>query len=282
MDMMTQGTEWSQIPASEIDLRLVVADMDGTLLTDEGTVPEDFWPLLGELTERGIVFVPASGRQYATLAELFDHAGYPLSYIAENGNLVMHHNEPIFTASLSEDTVRKGIEATRGAASQRNLGLVLCGQASAYVERGDEEFLAEAGKYYRKLEVVQDLTQVQDTFFKLAIHDFDDSQQAFDQIYAPFAEEHQVVISGQRWLDIMRTDIDKGRAVRALQERMAVTPAQTAVFGDYLNDLQMLTAGELSFAMANAHPQIKQAAKYAAPANTDHGVIRVLEHLLGS
>ena len=59
-----------------------------------------------------------------------------------------------------------------------------------------------------------------------------------------------------------------------------MTPAQTAVFGDLLNDLEMMGAGELSFAMANAHPDVKAASNYGAPANTENGGMVVLDRLL--
>lgn len=62
----------------------------------------------------------------------------------------------------------------------------------------------------------------------------------------------------------MNPGTDKRQGVVALQRHLGVTPAQTAVFGDYLNDLQMLDAGEWSFAMANAHPDLKRAARYIA------------------
>ena len=66
------------------DVRLVVSDMDGTLLTSGGVVPDDFWPLLETMRRRGITFVPASGRQYATLARLCRALArrYPIEAIA--------------------------------------------------------------------------------------------------------------------------------------------------------------------------------------------------------
>ena len=49
------------------DIRLVVADMDGTLLDERSRIPDGFWPMLARLKRRGVEFVPASGRQYACL-----------------------------------------------------------------------------------------------------------------------------------------------------------------------------------------------------------------------
>ena len=53
------------------------------------------------------------------------------------------------------------------------------------------------------------------------------------------------------------------------------------MFGDYLNDLEMLDAGDLSFAMAEAHPEVLERARYVAPSHRDHGVLTVIEELLG-
>ena len=54
-----------ELPA---DPRLVVTDMDGTLLDGDGEVPDGLWEVLGQLEARGIAFAPASGRQLASRA----------------------------------------------------------------------------------------------------------------------------------------------------------------------------------------------------------------------
>ena len=87
------AADWTSIEVPQ-DIRLVVADMDGTLLDEHSEIPQGFWPMLARLRSRGVEFVPASGRQYATLRAMFaDKAaqvldGGELSYIAENGNVV--------------------------------------------------------------------------------------------------------------------------------------------------------------------------------------------------
>ena len=53
--------------AGGADIRLVVTDMDGTLLDDDKRTPDGLWEVLALLRERGVLFSPASGRQYATL-----------------------------------------------------------------------------------------------------------------------------------------------------------------------------------------------------------------------
>ena len=78
----------------------------------------------------------------------------------------------------------------------------------------------------------------------------------------------------------MHADAGKGRALTALAEAMGVDKRQTAAFGDYLNDLELLEAAGTAWAMDNAHPDIKAIADHIAPPNTEAGVVTVLRTLL--
>ncbi|MDN5684675.1 HAD hydrolase family protein, partial [Corynebacterium glyciniphilum] len=186
----------------------------------------------------------------------------------------------------SDDTVQQCISAVRR--TDRRLGLVICTPEVAYVESSDREFLDEAAKYYHSLKQVDDLTTVDNPVVKVAVFAFGSAEDAAPGLFtgedaaAPGVDENNaVVISGANWIDIMRRDANKGAALRDLQKELGISPADTAVFGDYLNDLEMIGEGDLSFAMANAHPGITAAANYTAPANTEDGVVQVLRRLLG-
>lgn len=111
--------------------------------------------------------------------------------------------------------------------------------------------------------------------------DFDDAETSTAPALASLRETHQVVVSGEHWVDIMNPGVNKGTALRRLQESLGVTPAQTAAFGDYLNDIEMLDAAGMSFAMADAHADLVAHARFRAPSHRDHGVLTVLERLLG-
>ncbi|MFZ2511515.1 MAG: Cof-type HAD-IIB family hydrolase [Gordonia sp. (in: high G+C Gram-positive bacteria)] len=269
------------IPELPDDVRMVVADMDGTLLTPQGDVPDGFWPLLDRMRERGITFVPASGRQYYTLEALFARSPEGISYIAENGNLVVHdgqfHPGKLLDAGLADEVVL----ASREAAHHRDLGLVVCGVQGGYAERTDPTFIDEFSKYYHRLTTLDDLLTVDDDILKVAIFDADGAADSARDVYSAFADRCQVVVSGPKWIDLMAPGIDKGVGLRMLQDDLNITPAQTVVFGDYLNDLQMLDGADWSFAMADAHPDVLNRARYQAPANADQGVVAVLAALLG-
>ena len=99
--------------------------------------------------------------------------------------------------------------------------------------------------------------------------------------YAHFLDTHQVVVSGQHWLDVMDLHANKGSGIRHIQEALGITRDQTMVFGDFLNDLEMMDEATYSFAMANAHPELAARARFRAPENTDNGVVRTIKSVLG-
>ncbi len=277
------AVDWTTIPAGDHGIRLVVADMDGTLLDASSRVPDVFWPQLKAMRERGVIFVPASGRQYATLERMFGKANAGGSYIAENGNLVVSDGRVVSVTGMDSAAVRRMVEAGSRAleTGTHDIGMVLCTPDCAYASRREPAFLAEAGKYYARLELVPDLRDVPGTVIKVAVYDFGDAESTAREVFGSFRRDHQVVVSGPHWVDVMDRGTDKLRGVLALQRALGVSREHTAVFGDYLNDLEMLSAGEWSFAMANSHPRLFEAARYLAPSNVDLGVPRVLERLLG-
>ena len=288
-------------------IRLVAVDMDGTLLDDEKNFPPGLDELLDHLEQRGVVFVPASGRQVWTLIDMFpERPG--LTFIGENGAIVMRDGREISSAPLDLATVREsvslirqyalprpGATAAREDAGEGSLrenfdgGLVVCGKNCAYVERTDEAFLAAVAPYYTRTQCVDDLMKVIDdieqgrideAIIKLAVYSAGDVTALADQTLGRFARSHQFAISAANWADLQDRGVDKGRALRALQDYLGVTPGQTAVFGDAGNDLSMIAQAEFSFAMENASADVRAAARFLAPSNNEAGVVKVLQVLL--
>ncbi len=262
------------------DIKLVVADMDGTLLDETGGIPDSFWPLLERLADRDIVFAPASGRQYPALADMFAKADRGVALISENGAFVVRDGKEVSSSAVDPELSRNAVACARELAKDHNLGLVWSGRSSAYVERSDAAFVEETGRFYTRLEVVDDLLQVPEEALKFAVFDFDGgsagSRARLTEALAPL----KVVMSSEYWMDIMDPAVNKGVAVRALRATLDATPDQTMVFGDYLNDLEMFTEATHSFAMANAHPKLLRAARYVAPSNRELGVITTITGLL--
>lgn len=286
---LLEPTDLSSL-ATDCDLRLVAVDMDGTLLDDDKNFPERLSELLDIMDERGIVFAPSSGRQVWTLLDMFP--GRPgMTVIAENGAIVMKDGKEVSSSPIDHETIHRVIDMVRDAvATGINGGLVMCGKQFAYVERTDDLFVDGVLPYYHRTKRIADQHEIidmidsgeiDDDIVKLAVMCLDSVGPLAEATLANFADTHQYAVSGANWADLQIRGVDKGDAVLALQNALGVTPAQTAAFGDFHNDISMFKYADWSFAMANAHADVVAEARYIAPSNNEDGVGQVVRTLIG-
>ncbi len=260
------------------DIRLIASDMDGTLLNSSHRLSDKFFPVFHQLRQHGIRFAAASGRQYFNLRKIFQAVENDVIFVAENGSYVVFRGQELLVADLEKTVVRQFIRRGRKIPGAY---LILCGKKKAYIENTDPAFMAHMNLYFEKYEVVPDLMQVSDDqFLKFTVCDLAGSEKNSYPHYRDFENSFQVKVSGDLWLDISHSLANKGRALSLLQEKYAIGREQTLVFGDYLNDLEMMRQAHFSYAMSNAHQEVKKAARFVTGSNDEGGVITVLEKLL--
>jgi Cof subfamily protein (haloacid dehalogenase superfamily) len=261
-------------------VKLVVSDMDGTLLNQKSEVSSRFFIQFQELKKRNIHFVAASGRQYQSILDKLHFIKNDISIIAENGGIMKHNNVEQVLLQLSPDNIKKAVETLR---QIKDVYIVLCGRKSAYIETSNPDFISKFKRYYLEYSIVEDLTKVtNDDFVKIAVYHYDCSETNIFPHINTLKNEMQVIVSGQNWLDISHVDANKGYALKILQNKLGVTKEETMVFGDYNNDLQMLELAHFSYAMDNAHSDVKKIARFATKSNSEEGVEIILEQLIGS
>jgi len=262
-------------------IRLIACDLDGTLLDEHKQLPADFTHTLAQLAARGVVFCPASGRQYHSILALFPERTSTMPVIAENGALVMMGERELASSCLAQADVRQ-LVATWHTLTQQGLeiGAVLCGKRSAYVERSGSSFISEVAKYYPRLDEVDDLAAVADDFLKLAMCVPGSAEREIYPHFAGLGPSLKAVVSGENWVDVMASGVNKGRGLQQLQAALGIERVQTMAFGDFVNDLEMLDAAAHSYAMKNAHPAVVARARFRAPCNTERGVQQVIHSLL--
>ncbi|MDO4588594.1 MAG: HAD family hydrolase [Fusobacterium sp.] len=255
-------------------IKLIVADMDGTLLNDKNEINEEFWEIHKKLKEKGVIFAVGSGRQYHNLKKRFFSIKDDMLFIAENGTYVVYHDKELYINTISKDDIKEILIIAR---KIKNCQVILCGKNSAYTEAKEEKFLVEMRKYYSELKQVEKLEEVEDDIMKLAFCDLSGSEENSFNYYKDFDSKFKVVVSGKLWLDIMKADANKGTAVEMVQKKLGISYEETMVFGDYLNDLEMMSTGKYSFAMANAHEILKKNSNYIAQSNNDNGVVKAIK-----
>lgn len=255
-------------------IKLIVSDMDGTLLDNNGKLPKDFFEVLAELNKRNIKFIVASGRPYNTLNENFKPISDELYFICDNGAFIVENGKICSVSIIDKEKIRAVVQA---ASNIPNVHVLLCGVKSAYHMDIPDVFINEIRKYYVNTTIVTDLSDIDDDIFKITICDpllsFENSFKVLDPL---FKNDLLVVPSGNHWVDITNLDITKGAALEQIQKRDNITSDETMVFGDYFNDVSMLSKAHYSFIMENAIDEMKQYGNYIAKSNMENGVMEAI------
>ncbi|APG59145.1 HAD family hydrolase [Christiangramia salexigens] len=258
-------------------IKLIVTDMDGTLLDDNHQLHPEFWEIEEQLTNKGILFSIASGRQFYNLEAKFDRIKDRTMFFAENGTYVSHKGKELYVNPIEKEAALGFIEMGR---KLENTFLVLCGKNSAYIETEDQKFLNEVSKFYERLKVVDDLTKVEDTYLKVTFCNFNGVEEHTYPHFVDYTDRYKVAIAANIFIDITALDANKGNAIKGVQQELNITPEETLVFGDYLNDLEMMKVAKHSYAMKNAHPEILEVSNFVTSYNNnENGVLRTIREL---
>ncbi len=251
--------------------------MDGTLLNSKHEVSNRFFEIHDELKKKDIKFVAASGRQYHSIIEKLEPIKNEILVIAENGALVIEKEQELLVTPIQQDLKDELLDAL---GKIEGAHAMLCGKYSAHFDGKSAEFLGRLKEYYSNYKVYENLYDVTDEIVKIAVYH---NKSAETYIYpAVKSLEHllKVKVSGPNWVDLNHADAHKGYALEKVMRQHGVSSDEILVFGDYNNDLEMLQLSNFSFAMANAHPNVKKVAKYETLSNNDFGVEHILEKLL--
>lgn len=257
-------------------IKLIATDMDGTLLDNEGKLPDNFIDILEKLSDKGIKFVVASGRPYTNLKEVFRNKSEKLDYICDNGAFVVEKSK-VPTINIIEKNLV--IDIIKLATEIPSVVILLCGTKGMYYTKCSEEYMYEINKYYIDKIEVEDLNIVDDDIFKISICDLRGAQDnTYPVLNERFGDNLNVVVSGKVWIDITNKDVNKGIALEKIQRDLNISYDETMVFGDFYNDIEMLQKAYYSFVMENANDDMKQYGNFVAKSNHENGVIDAINN----
>ena len=259
-------------------IKLIATDLDGTILNDDGGLNKEFESVFNELEKRNIIFMAASGRQYPNLKKVFECAKDRMMFVAENGTFAVHKGKELFCNSMKKENVEEIIEYTRTIKSKE---AVLNTKYCAYIECKDPEFKEMLGTYCASIKVVDDLKDVKEEILKVAIHEEKAISENCQDYFDKFSDRLQVCTSGDHWMDISEKGVNKGTALEHIKKEYNIDYNEVMIFGDQMNDFEMMETGYYSYAMENAIDGLKERARFMAGSNNNNGVLEKIKEVIG-
>lgn len=259
-------------------IKLIVSDIDGTLLQDggNGLNPELFEVIL-KLRSQGMQYAAASGRQWVSIERLFDPIKEKIFYLSDNGAYVGLCGRNLYLNTIEPEVVRQMAEEIR----REKLIPLISGPDVIYLEEQDSsvyDWLVNG--YQFRVEMVKDILAVKEPFIKVSAYRPTGIDPATKGLRKRYGDRLKITISGDMWMDCMAKGVNKGEAVKLLQESLGISPKETMVFGDQMNDIEMINQAYYSFAVGNARPEVKKAARFQTDVNVRDGVLKILKLLV--
>lgn len=262
--------------------KLIVADMDGTLLNDKKEISPINREYIDKYRRAGGLFTVATGRGLSTVENIAKEILIDIPVILYNGAQVYDFNNKkiIYEKFLSEDAYKKALTLLD------NLNITFLAYQGPHMwVKGLSAAVAE---HLRKETVnTENVTAAAINEFPikginkiLTITDrntFEKFREASSQIGLTGV---RFVQSEVNYFEILPEGVSKGHALEELAAYLDIPLSQTAAIGDHMNDMEMVRAAGLGVAMANARDQVKRCARFITKSNNDDGVAYFIELLL--
>ncbi len=223
-------------------VKLVACDLDGTLLLDWGRtgIDPEIFDQIRELKLRGVRFLPASGRQYHNLRNLFAPVADDILYICENGSLVMCDDRVLAKSVMDREAA---IELCRAVMADKRLNLMVSGVYTNYAFADEPDFIDHLRNFVgTHTTPIDTLDQIEEDIIKVSFYARDPA--VLTEVAPAFVRRFEgcakVVTSGASWFDAMPLGVDKATAMAAIGRELGIEASEMMAFGDNFNDAEML------------------------------------------
>ena len=252
-------------------IRMILTDLDHTLLKQDGSVSEKTLQILTACRTKEIRFAIATAR-YWIGAERYIDLLNPDFEITTDGTLVHSHGQCIYSCAFSvseTNAIISGIaEAVPGAEIT-----AACGKTVYW----NSYHISESEKLHKA--VYCDYSSPLDVQANKIVAELPDESVARE--IAARTNSKLQCYRGEKWYAFMPAASGKTAAIRALAEISGISPEDTVAFGDDLNDIEMLRFCGTGIAVANAIPEVQEAADEITLSNDEDGVAKWLaDHCL--
>lgn len=259
--------------------KMIVLDLDDTLLKDDQTISARTKNTLMEAQKLGVKVVLASGRPTSGMkhiAEELELANYGSFILSFNGGKILNckTNEEMFSSTLTPESVHKLYEISR--------------REGVYIHTylGDD-IITEDDNPYTSIEseltglpitvVDKFVDAVSEPVVKVLMVDEPEKLKVVEKKLQVELTQFSVMRSKPFFLEFTEKGVTKGTSLQQLIQHCGIKQNEVIAIGDSYNDLSMIEFAGLGVAMGNAPEDIKKIANFVTDTNMNDGVAKVVE-----
>lgn len=269
--------------------KLVVLDMDGTLLNSYRKISEENKKAISRLQNSGIKVAIATGRIFTSAIFYARLLGIEAPIIACNGAIIKdgHNNKTLDIKPINKDNMLKIIEVFQ----KHKVYFHMYDEENIYVEKSkfnsniyknwNEDQSKKHKVHVEKMEDALDYFKT-NNLNVLKMMAVDDDNNKMNSIREELKRIKNITID-KSWynnLEVMNKAVSKGNGIKMLSEIYNINSEDIIAFGDNYNDLSMKDSVGIFVAMGNGEKYVKEQADYVTTSNDEHGVARGIENLI--
>lgn len=262
-------------------IRLIVADMDGTLLDDDKCLDSEICEMIPKLSNRGIGFTLASGRNVHIIKPFLKDLKIDLPYIANNGANIYQNDKCIYEKSMDPQDLNFALSVI----SKSCIPYIAYTNHTIYVEQESPQiqFFLNRLRGKTKICIQHNMEELlKENIFKVVlINENADHMKSVMKTINTADLQLQCVRSEDHIYTLTHNDATKGKTLEKVLDILDINPSQVLVFGDNFNDVSMFEHVGVAVAMRNAQEVLKEKAHYVGKSNNENGVSAFIqEHIL--
>ncbi len=267
-------------PSVTTNVRLVLADVDGTLVTNEKELTPRAISAISRLRDVNVLFAITSGRPPKGMKMLIEALRLSEPIAAFNGGVIINPDSTVIASHLvPSDVAAEALRFIR----EHGLDGWLYTESDWYVLDANAPHVArEQWTVKFPPTTVSDFGPHLDHVAKIV--GVSDDLQAVARCEQDMQAWGGTRISAERsqpyYLDVTNLNANKGEVVHMLSQLLSIPPAQIATIGDQPNDILMFEQSGVSIAMGNAGQEVQHAATYVTTSNEEEGFANAMERFV--
>lgn len=261
-------------------VRLVIADVDGTLITPDKALTPDARAAVQRVIEAGIAFTITSARPPLGLKALIDDLQLEHPVGASNGGLLVRPDLSVIREySVPSETAKAVID------------ILTWGTLDVWVHSARDWYVrSRHGPHVAREEEtvgfspteVSSFEELPDGIVKIVgvTDDRDAMARCVAEVHQQLGQHVFAALSQPYYFDVTHPKANKGEVVKALSVHLGIPTAQIVTVGDMSNDVAMFVESGVSIAMGNATPEVQSAATFVTKSNAEEGFARAMDRFI--